>query len=117
MSWIQTFTGRRFRPRNPAPDDFDIRDVAHALSLLCRFNGHCRVFYSVAEHSVRVSRICPPPAALWGLLHDLGEAYIGAKEPIEVERARGRTHRAPPTSGAGEWMCRASRIASRTPSY
>jgi 5'-deoxynucleotidase YfbR-like HD superfamily hydrolase len=77
MSWIQTFTGRRFLPRAPRPDDFDIRDVAHSLSLLCRFNGHCRVFYSVAEHSVRVSRVCPADAALWGLLHDLGEAYIG----------------------------------------
>jgi hypothetical protein len=77
MSWIQTFTGRRFVPRDPRPEDFDIRDVAHSLSLLCRFNGHCRQFYSVAEHSVRVSRVCPPEAALWGLLHDLGEAYIG----------------------------------------
>lgn len=77
MSWIQTFTGRRFTPRQPHPGDFDIRDVAHSLSLLCRFNGHCRPFYSVAEHSVRVSRVCAPEAALWGLLHDLGEAYIG----------------------------------------
>ena len=77
MSWIQTYTGRQFRPQDPAPADFDIRDVAHSLSLLCRFNGHCRVFYSVAEHSVRVSQVCPPDAALWGLLHDLGEAYIG----------------------------------------
>jgi len=77
MSWIQTYTGKCFHPREPGPDDFDIRDVAHALSLLCRFNGHCRTFYSVAEHSVRVSRICPPAAALWGLLHDLGEAYVG----------------------------------------
>lgn len=77
MSWIQTYTGRQFEPRSPAPDDFDIRDVAHSLSLLCRFNGHCRQFYSVADHSVRVSDICPPGARLWGLLHDLGEAYIG----------------------------------------
>lgn len=77
MAWIQTFTGRRFAPQAVAPDDFDINDVAHALSLLCRFNGHCRAFYSVAEHSVRVSAICPPEAALWGLLHDLGEAYLG----------------------------------------
>ena len=77
MSWIQTFTGRQFRPQEPAVEDFDIRDVAHALSMLCRFNGHCRQFYSVADHSVRVCDICPPEARLWGLLHDLGEAYIG----------------------------------------
>jgi hypothetical protein len=76
-AWIQTFTGRRFQPTDPRPADFDIRDVAHALSLLCRFNGHCTQFYSVAEHSVRVSQVCPPEHALWGLLHDLGEAYLG----------------------------------------
>jgi hypothetical protein len=77
MTWIQTYTGKRFQPQDPRSDDFDIRDIAHSLSLQCRFNGHCRVFYSVADHSVRVSEICPPDAALWGLLHDLGEAYVG----------------------------------------
>ena len=77
MEWIQTYTGMQFHPGDPSVGDFDIRDVAHGLALLCRFNGHCRVFYSVAEHSVRVSRACPPEAALAGLLHDLGEAYLG----------------------------------------
>ncbi len=77
MNWIQTYTGKRFCPDDPTAESFDIRDVAHALSLLCRFNGHCRVFYSVADHAVRVSRRCPPGLALWGLLHDLGEAYVG----------------------------------------
>ena len=74
---IQTYTGKRFRPDDPRPENIDIRDIAHALSLLCRYNGHCQVFYSVADHSVRVSRSCPPGAAMWGLLHDLGEAYLG----------------------------------------
>lgn len=77
MDWIQTFSGRIFRPRDPRPGDFDVRDIAHSLSLQCRYNGHCDRFYSVAEHSVRVSAICPPESALWGLLHDLGEAYLG----------------------------------------
>ena len=77
MKSIQTFTGRRFRPDDPRPENFHIEDIAHSLSLLCRFNGHCSAYYSVADHSVRVSRQCPPEHALWGLLHDLGEAYLG----------------------------------------
>ncbi len=74
--WIQTYTGRKFHPLDPAMTDFDLRDIAHSLSLLCRFNGHCLRFYSVAEHSVRVSRILPDDLKLWGLLHDAGEAYL-----------------------------------------
>ncbi len=77
MTWIQTHSGRQFWPLQPSPEHFDIQDIAHSLSLLCRFNGHCRAFYSVAEHSLRVSRACPPEHALWGLLHDLAEAYFG----------------------------------------
>ncbi len=76
-NWIQTYTGKRFTPSAPLAELFDIRDVAHSLSLLCRYNGHCREFYSVAEHSVRVSHVCPEEHRLWGLLHDLGEAYMG----------------------------------------
>jgi hypothetical protein len=76
MTWIQTFGGRQFFPLAPRPADLDIADVAHSLALQCRFNGHCRVFYSVAEHSVRVSRAVPREHALWGLLHDATEAYV-----------------------------------------
>jgi hypothetical protein len=50
--WIQTFSGRRFYPADPRPDDMDIGDVAHALSMVCRFNGHVRFHYSVAQHAV-----------------------------------------------------------------
>ena len=52
---IRTFTGRTFWPLDPKPEDLDIRDIAHALSLVCRFTGHTRSFYSVADHSLRVS--------------------------------------------------------------
>jgi len=76
MSWIQTFTGRQFFPLAPRAADVDVRDVAHSLAMQCRFNGHCRSFYSVAEHSVRVSRILDGELRLWGLLHDAAEAYI-----------------------------------------
>lgn len=74
---IQTYTGRGFNPFCPDPRLICIEDIAHSLSLLCRFNGHCKRFYSVAEHSVWVSRLVPPEYALWGLLHDAGEAYFG----------------------------------------
>ena len=74
---ITTITGRQVNPLALRGEDIDIRDIAHALSLTCRFNGHCRVFYSVAEHSLLVSRLCPPEFALVGLLHDAAEAYLG----------------------------------------
>lgn len=75
--YIQTFTGRRFFPLSAAPGEIDIRDIAHSLALQCRFNGHCREFYSVAQHCVAVAALLPPSLALWGLLHDAAEAYLG----------------------------------------
>lgn len=74
--WMQTYTGKRFYPFDPRACEIDIVDIGHALANLCRFGGHCREFYSVAEHSVRVSRECAPEDALWGLLHDASEAYL-----------------------------------------
>ena len=76
MSWIQTYTGKAFYPLREEPGIIDIRDIAHALSLQCRFNGHCSDFYSVAQHSVHVSEVVPDAFALWGLLHDAAEAYL-----------------------------------------
>lgn len=74
---MQTATGRRFWPLDPRPEDICIEDVAAALSRICRFGGHCSRFYSVAQHSVLVSHACAPVDALWGLLHDATEAYVG----------------------------------------
>jgi hypothetical protein len=74
--WMQTITGRKFWPIDPCANDVDLYDIAWALSMMCRFNGHCTRFYSVAEHSVYVSLHVPQEYALWGLLHDASEAYI-----------------------------------------
>ncbi|MBF0162327.1 MAG: phosphohydrolase [Magnetococcales bacterium] len=83
-AWIQTFTGRQFWPMDARPEEIEIQDIAHSLAMLCRFNGHCRRFYSVAEHSVHVSRVVAPAHARWGLLHDAAEAYISdMPQPIK----------------------------------
>jgi hypothetical protein len=75
--WMQTFTGKAFYPMAPRAEDIDIRDIAHALSLLCRYGGHVQRFYSVAEHCILMSRAVAPEHALWALLHDATEAYVG----------------------------------------
>ena len=74
--FITTYRGKQFHYLKPAEGEIDIRDIAHALSLKCRFAGHCKVFYSVAEHSIRVADALPPELRLGGLLHDATEAYM-----------------------------------------
>lgn len=75
--WINTYAGRRFHPLDPDINEIDIIDIAHALSLNARYCGHTVAHYSVAQHSVYVSQRCSPHLALWGLLHDASEAYLG----------------------------------------
>lgn len=80
-SAIQTFSGRRIDPMAADPSQIVIIDIAQALGNQCRFGGHCRQFYSVAQHS---SLLCdlvaddgaPPADQLWALLHDAAEAYL-----------------------------------------
>lgn len=78
--WIMTYSGHPFVYANPDPDCIIIEDIAHALSNICRYTGHARTFYSVAEHSVRVSYMVENKYgrqfAFEGLMHDAAEAYV-----------------------------------------
>lgn len=73
---IRLHSGKYMDPLNPKIDDIDINDIAHGLSMQCRFGGHTNVFYPVSEHCIWVSLHCPPDLQLAALLHDASEAYI-----------------------------------------
>lgn len=77
MSWIVTASGQEFDFRAIEQQQIDFEVIAHSLSHQCRFNGHTREFYSVAEHSVRVMRLVSQPLRLAALLHDAAEAFVG----------------------------------------
>ncbi len=76
---ILTYTGKFFNPLDANPDDIDLWDIAHALSNLCRYNGHVNHFYSVAQHSVLCAQRFEPGSYLRkrALMHDASEAYLG----------------------------------------
>lgn len=83
---IRTYNGHYFDVFNPNPDQIDIEDIAHSLSLLCRFAGHIKSFYSVAEHSIWVAEKVSKKHALAALLHDASEAYlVDIPKPIKDE--------------------------------
>ncbi len=85
-TFIQSYSGRSITFLNPQEDQIDFGDIAHTLSLLCRFGGHCRTFYSVAEHSVRCAEVAPDDFKLEALLHDASEAYlVDMPRPIKQE--------------------------------
>lgn len=91
MSCIKTHSGVMFDPVNPDPSLIDIRDIAHALAMLCRANGHFRSFYSVGQHSINCMR--EAKARGWSrrlqlacLLHDGSEAYLSdVTRPVKKE--------------------------------
>lgn len=90
MTWLRTFTGKRFDPLVPRYEDICIEDIAHSLSNMCRFAGHTSRFYGVAQHSVYVSAIMggygmDRRAQLVGLLHDASEAYlVDVPRPVKI---------------------------------
>lgn len=79
--YITTYTGRSIAPLEPSKEDLCILDIAHALSLMTRANGHMPEFYSVAQHSIACAREAiarghSARVALACLVHDASEAYI-----------------------------------------
>lgn len=81
MSYITTVTGKHFYPLDPNPKDIDLEDIAHALSLICRANGHFKIFYSVAQHCIScaeeaIARGYTNEVILGCLLHDASETYL-----------------------------------------
>ncbi len=96
-NWIQTFLSKKYFPLDPRPEDVEIEDIAHSLSFLCRYNGHIKKFYSVAEHCWIISHVVPPELALKGLLHDASEAYMSDiprpfKYSVELKKFREVEH-------------------------
>ncbi len=80
--YLQTVSGRFVNPFDPDPAQLDPGDIACALANVCRFGGHCRPFYSVAQHSVIVSRLVEERGGdaedvFAALMHDAAEAYLG----------------------------------------
>lgn len=97
--FIETFTGYTFAPLAPVARKIRIKDAAHALANQGRFSGHTRFRYSVGEHSVRVSELVEEWGhsrmdALWGLLHDLSEAYlVDLPTPLKLDPMIGEPYR------------------------
>lgn len=82
--WFQTFTGAMFFIEDPRASEIAFDDIAHPLAYQCRFNGHTKEFYSVAQHAVLVARCLSEQFGetnvKWlrtALLHDAAEAYTG----------------------------------------
>ena len=80
--FLQTVSGRRVNPFDPDPSQLDVEDIARALANVCRFGGHSRAFYSVAQHSVIVSELVEQRGGdaedvFAALMHDAAEAYLG----------------------------------------
>ncbi len=96
--YIAVFSGNKFYPFNPKTEDICVVDIAHSLANQCRYSGHTKRYYSVAEHSLLVSQQLDydDTLAKWGLLHDAAEAYItDVPRPIkqlfpEVNKTEGR---------------------------
>lgn len=75
--YILTISGNHFDYVEMDYNVLNIEEIAHALANTCRFGGHCREYYSVAQHSVLVARYVPVDLARDALFHDAAEAYLG----------------------------------------
>ena len=80
-SYITTYTGKHFEPSSPDAELICIEDIAHALPMICRGNGHVKTFWSVGEHCIlcakeAAARGWPARMVLACLLHDASECYM-----------------------------------------
>lgn len=91
MNNITTYNRISMNPAKPQPEDINIDDIAHALSLLCRANGHIEWFFSVAQHSINCAREAEArgftkTVQLAALLHDASEAYLSdITRPVKLQ--------------------------------
>lgn len=94
--WMVTFSGEKFHPLDPRPEEVHIIDIAHSLSMNNRYNGHTVRPYSVGLHSILCSLHAPKGFELEALLHDATEAYLadvvrpakrGMPEYMAIEQA------------------------------
>jgi hypothetical protein len=98
--YLQTVSGRWVNPFEPDPEQLDPHDIARALANQCRFGGHCRVFYSIAQHSVIVSELVEQRGGdvedvFAALMHDASEAYLGdMPHPLKHRSALGAEFKA-----------------------
>lgn len=101
MSEIMTWSKKMFDPLQPKAELIDIEDIAHALSMLCRANGHFPTFYSVCQHSINCMREAEARGysrrVQFGcLLHDASEAYLSdVTRPVKAELPRYKEIEAP----------------------
>jgi 5'-deoxynucleotidase YfbR-like HD superfamily hydrolase len=92
QTWFQTFTGVKFYPLTCSAGDIRVEDIAHASSNYCRYGGHTRHFYSVAQHVCLCHDHMPQGRhphfkmlRLQALLHDGTEGYLGdVVKPLKV---------------------------------
>jgi hypothetical protein len=75
--WMETLSGIKFYPLEAKVDKFSIKDIAHALSNICRWGGHTAYHFSVAQHCCIMSSLVNKEYALEALMHDATEAYLG----------------------------------------
>jgi 5'-deoxynucleotidase YfbR-like HD superfamily hydrolase len=93
-AYIITYTGKKFNLLEPRLEDIDIRDIAHSQATQCRWTGHCRHHYSIAQHGFYCSLIGPENEALHRLMHDASESYIGdMNRPLKYYTNAGDAYR------------------------
>lgn len=84
-SKIEVLNQRFMDPLNADPADIHVKDIAHALSMQCRFSGYTSRHYSVAEHSVYVAKIT---AMTLAKNFNLADAYVAMRHPVHKRTIR-----------------------------